>query len=190
MDYLHWLAPPLRLKRANTSQRLWARICLGLTKRWNEDDPARWPQFLVTRERTVPRVHFLCVRHTATIRPNRHGTASENGSSTLCTSSTEKNVVGRLFLSARWRAVERYCCGPTIRGLRLRRALCGRIRSGRLPETALSLTSFRRIRGYLPKRRTRFWASPDPARAIFVGRDVGEGVSRETRTPYCSWQLF
>jgi len=33
-----------------------------LTKRWNEDDPARWPQSVLARERTTPRDAVSCDR--------------------------------------------------------------------------------------------------------------------------------
>jgi len=36
------------MERTNTSQSVWARMCV-LTKRWNEDDPARWPQSVRAR---------------------------------------------------------------------------------------------------------------------------------------------
>lgn len=100
-------------------------------------------------------------------------------SATQRMSLTKENVVDSLFWvlageqlsepgsqKARSRNYQR-------RGLRLRRALSGRTGRGRIPETALSITSFRRIRGSLPKRRTLVLGFAGSCACKFVGRDVG-----------------
>jgi len=98
------------------------------------------------------------------------------------------------LVSARWRAVVRN--GWEIldqrRGLRLRRALCGRTGRVDLPETALSLTSSRWIRGCLPKRRTQISGLGrilrmqvcGPRRGLFVAIVTGGCRDRPTVASY------
>ena len=59
-------------------------------------------------------------------------------------------------------------------------------RSGRLPGTALSITSSRLSCGSLPKRRTLSGLAGSCA-CKFMGRDVGEGVRRGRRLSPTSW---
>lgn len=135
------------------------------------------------------RVHFCARGRTAIVRPRWADNCHSKASATQRMSLTKENVVNSLFWvlageqlskpgsqKARSRNYQR-------RGLRLRRALSGRTGRGRIPETALSITSFRRIRGSLPKRRTLVLGLAGSCACKFVGRDVGVLVAASGLRP-------
>ncbi|HSE17618.1 MAG TPA: hypothetical protein VLB46_11235 [Pyrinomonadaceae bacterium] len=50
------------MERTNTSQSHLGTYVFVLTKRWNEDDPARWPQSVAREKEPTPRVQFRANR--------------------------------------------------------------------------------------------------------------------------------
>jgi len=112
-----------------------------LTKRWNEENPARWPQSLSRRRRTNNSASalFCAERRAAIIAPGRQLTAGENASTTRDTSFTTENVVYTWFECS----LARSCVLLwTNKRAQTTPSPLRKDRSGRLPETALSITSF------------------------------------------------
>lgn len=77
-----------------------------LTKLWNEEKPARWPQSLSRGKELLRECVVLCAKPAAIVGPHKHILANER----KCNSARKFNEAERslqIVVSARWRAVER-----------------------------------------------------------------------------------